>query len=79
MIRVCTPAACGSTSSTRGAAPRAFRCRPFGFTAARPARWTRPAPLLDPDSDRVPGELLGLAADELAVLHAAGVTTSAKT
>ncbi|HUG36626.1 MAG TPA: CoA transferase [Candidatus Limnocylindrales bacterium] len=38
----------------------------------------RPAPLLGQDTDRVLGELLGLSADELTTLHAAGVIEPVK-
>ena len=40
---------------------------------AAPAKVERIAPLLGQDTDRVLSELLGLTADDLAALHAAGV------
>jgi formyl-CoA transferase len=52
---------------------------PIRLHGSAPGSVARPAPLLGQDTDRVLGELLGLDADELATLHAAGVTAPAKT
>jgi formyl-CoA transferase len=46
---------------------------PIRLHGSAPAAVERPAPLLGQDTDRVLAELLGLSADELAALHAAGV------
>lgn len=46
---------------------------PIRLHGSAPAAVERPAPLLGQDTDRVFAELLGLSADELAALHAAGV------
>ena len=45
---------------------------PIRMHGSAPATVARPAPLLGQDTDRVLAELLGLDADELAALHAAG-------
>jgi len=52
---------------------------PIRLHGAAPGRVARAAPLLGQDTDRVLGELLGLGADELARLHAAGVIEPVKT
>jgi crotonobetainyl-CoA:carnitine CoA-transferase CaiB-like acyl-CoA transferase len=52
---------------------------PIRLHGSGPAAVTRRAPLLGQDTDRVLGELLGLGADELAALHAAGVIEPVKT
>ena len=46
---------------------------PIRLHGCAPGLVARPAPLLGQDTDRVLSELLGLSADELAALHAAGV------
>jgi CoA:oxalate CoA-transferase len=46
---------------------------PIRLHGSAPASVERPAPLLGQDTDRVLSELLGLSAEELAALHAAGV------
>jgi formyl-CoA transferase len=51
---------------------------PIRLHGATPATIERPAPLLGQDTDRVLAELLGLGADELAELHAAGVIEPVK-
>jgi formyl-CoA transferase len=51
---------------------------PIRLHGATPATIERPAPLLGLDTDRVLAELLGLGADELAELHAAGVIEPVK-
>jgi crotonobetainyl-CoA:carnitine CoA-transferase CaiB-like acyl-CoA transferase len=52
---------------------------PIRLHGADPAAVARPAPLLGQDTDRVLAELLGLAKDDLAALHAAGVIEPVKT
>jgi formyl-CoA transferase len=52
---------------------------PIRLHGSAPAVVARPAPLLGADTDRVLGELLGLGADELASLHAAGVIEPRRT
>ena len=52
---------------------------PIRLHGSDPATVARPAPLLGQDTDRVLGEILGLKADELAALHAAGVIEPVKT
>ena len=52
---------------------------PIRLHGSAPATVTRPAPLLGQDTDRVLAELLGLGADELAALHAAGAIEPVKT
>lgn len=52
---------------------------PIRLHGSAPAAVERPAPLLGQDTDRVLAELLGLSADELAALHAAGVIEPVKT
>ncbi len=52
---------------------------PIRLHGAAPNAVTRPAPLLGQDTDRVLGELLGLSAQELDALHAAGVIEPVKT
>ncbi len=52
---------------------------PIRLHGSAPATVERPAPLLGQDTDRVLTELLGLGADELAALHAAGVIEPVKT
>jgi crotonobetainyl-CoA:carnitine CoA-transferase CaiB-like acyl-CoA transferase len=63
--------------------PRRGRTRvpisPIRLHGSGPSVVTRPAPLLGQDTDRVLTELLGLGADELAALHAAGVIEPVKT
>jgi crotonobetainyl-CoA:carnitine CoA-transferase CaiB-like acyl-CoA transferase len=51
---------------------------PIRLHGADPATVRRPAPLLGQDTDRVLAELLGLTADDLAALHAAGVIEPVK-
>jgi crotonobetainyl-CoA:carnitine CoA-transferase CaiB-like acyl-CoA transferase len=51
---------------------------PIRLHASGPSEVRRPAPLLGQDTDRVLAELLGLSADELAALHAAGVIEPVK-
>jgi crotonobetainyl-CoA:carnitine CoA-transferase CaiB-like acyl-CoA transferase len=51
---------------------------PIRLGGSAPATVDRPAPLLGQDTDRVLGELLGLSADDLAALHAAGVIEPVK-
>src|SRR5436309_2719236 len=51
---------------------------PIRLHGAEPAAVARPAPLLGQDTDRVLAELLGLSADELGTLHAAGVIEPVK-
>ena len=50
---------------------------PIRLHGAAPGIVARPAPLLGQDTDRVLAELLGLTADELTALRAAGVTAPA--
>src|SRR5262245_17461859 len=52
---------------------------PIRLHGSDPAAVTRRAPLLGQDTDRVLEELLGMGADELAALHAAGVIEPIKT
>ena len=52
---------------------------PIRLHGAEPGAVARPAPLLGQDTDRVLAELLGLSADELGTLHAAGVIEPVKT
>jgi crotonobetainyl-CoA:carnitine CoA-transferase CaiB-like acyl-CoA transferase len=52
---------------------------PIRLHGSAPGAVARAAPLLGQDTDRVLAELLGLGADELAALHAAGVIEPAKT
>ena len=63
--------------------PRRGRVRvpnsPIRLHGADPGVAARPAPLLGQDTDRVLAELLGLDADELGALHAAGVIEPVKT
>ena len=63
--------------------PRRGRIRvpnsPIRLHGAEAGVAARPAPLLGQDTDRVLGELLGLDADELGALHAAGVIEPVKT
>jgi formyl-CoA transferase len=63
--------------------PRRGRVRvpnsPIRLHGSEPGVAARPAPLLGQDTDRVLGELLGLDADELSALHAAGVIEPVKT
>jgi formyl-CoA transferase len=63
--------------------PRRGRIRvpnsPIRLHGAAAGVAARPAPLLGQDTDRVLGELLGLDADELGALHAAGVIEPVKT
>jgi formyl-CoA transferase len=62
--------------------PRRGRTRvpisPIRLHGSAPAEVARVAPLLGQDTDRVLGELLGLPADEIARLHAAGVIEPVK-
>jgi CoA:oxalate CoA-transferase len=51
---------------------------PIRLHGSLPSAVARPAPLLGQDTDRVLSELLGLRADELAALHAAGVIEPVK-
>jgi crotonobetainyl-CoA:carnitine CoA-transferase CaiB-like acyl-CoA transferase len=51
---------------------------PIRLHGSAPATVERPAPLLGQDTDRVLGEILGLGADDLAALHAAGVIEPVK-
>jgi crotonobetainyl-CoA:carnitine CoA-transferase CaiB-like acyl-CoA transferase len=51
---------------------------PIRLHGSAPAAVERPAPLLGQDTDRVLGEILGLGADDLAALHAAGVIEPVK-
>ena len=51
---------------------------PIRLHGSAPGTVARPAPLLGQDTDRVLSELLGLGADELARLHAAGVIEPVK-
>jgi crotonobetainyl-CoA:carnitine CoA-transferase CaiB-like acyl-CoA transferase len=51
---------------------------PIRLHGADPGTVARPAPLLGQDTDRVLSEVLGLTADELAALRAAGVTAPAR-
>ena len=46
---------------------------PIRLHGSAPSAIERPAPLLGQDTDRVLSELLGLTAEDLAALHAAGV------
>src|SRR5207249_2400558 len=62
--------------------PRRGRTRvpnsPIRLHGSAPRKIERMAPLLGQDTDRVLAELLGLDADELAALHAAGVIEPVK-
>jgi crotonobetainyl-CoA:carnitine CoA-transferase CaiB-like acyl-CoA transferase len=51
---------------------------PIRLHGSPPSTVARPAPLLGQDTDRVLAELLGLDADQLAALHAAGVIEPVK-
>ena len=51
---------------------------PIRLHGATPGTVERPAPLLGQDTDRVLGEILGLKAEKLAALRAAGVTAPAR-
>lgn len=51
---------------------------PIRLHGAAPATVARPAPLLGQDTDRVLSELLGLSAEDLSSLHAAGVIEPVK-
>jgi CoA:oxalate CoA-transferase len=51
---------------------------PIRLHGSGPSKIARPAPLLGQDTDRVLTKLLGLGADQLAALHAAGTITPVK-